>query len=241
MNILPQHWLRSAAGLAHQQLKAALPCSCLLCGADSRTAVVCLACLKDLPGLPRFLCPTCAEPTTHGERCGRCLNQALHFEQTIAPLRYDFPVDRLIHALKYGHQLSIAAWCGEKIAACIAQPDFDLIIPLPLHASRLRERGFNQSAEIARTLGRALHKPVAFDQLQRCRQTLSQAELPLRARSGNVRGAFECRKDYRGLDILLVDDVMTSGATLDEAARIVRLHGARRVIVAVVARAIKSA
>jgi len=224
--------------LARGWLGAALPASCLLCGTDSRDTLLCPACASDLPALSGAQCPQCAEPTTHGERCGACLKTPPHFDRTVAAFRYDFPVDRIIHALKYGHQLAVAAWLAERLAAGLPKGE-ELIVALPLHNERLRERGFNQSVEIARTLGKRLGRPVDYTSLQRTRATPPQADLPLQERQRNVRGAFECVADFSGKPILLIDDVMTTGSTVNEAARVLKLHGASRVTVAVAARALK--
>lgn len=235
MAILPQTLRRALHGIADRLL----PGSCLLCAGDSAGSLLCPACAADLPALPAALCPQCAEQTTHGERCGACLADPPPFARTLALLRYEFPVDRLIQALKYGHQLPLAAWLGHGLAARLDAAEHDLIVPLPLHPSRLRERGFNQSHEIARALGSALALPVSSDFLVRRRATPAQAELPLRERGRNVRGAFECSGDLDGRRLLLVDDVMTSGATVREAARTLRLHGAGPITVAVAARALR--
>lgn len=235
VSILPD--VLSAIG--RRVLDCALPQSCLLCGIDSPD-LLCDACRGDLPTLPQARCPQCAEPTAHGERCGRCLNHPMHFEKTYAVFRYDFPVDRLVHALKYGHQLALGGWFGRRLADSLQEVEADCILPLPLHPERLKERGFNQAAEIARALGALCKMPVRSDLLDRRQATAPQAGLPLDQRHANVRGVFECRHDLTGSRILLVDDVMTSGATLDEAARTLKLHGAERVEVAVVARALRN-
>lgn len=238
LSILPQAFVHPLKQLARAWLDAVLPGSCLLCGTDSRDALLCPACASDLPALPPAQCPQCAEQTTHGERCGACLKTPPHFERTVAVFRYDFPVDRIIHALKYGHQLAVAGWLADRLAACLPTGDA-LIVALPLHDERLRERGFNQSVEIARSLGQRLACPVDCTSLRRTRATPAQADLPLTERQRNVRGAFECRTDFRGRHILLIDDVMTTGSTVNEAARVLKLHGATRVTVAVAARALK--
>ena len=217
-----------------------LPGSCLLCAAASAANLLCPACIADLPRLPAALCPQCADETTLGERCGACLKDPPAFTRTIAPFRYEFPVDRLIHALKYGHQLALAAWLGHQLAERLVATDHDLLLPLPLHPLRLRTRGFNQSLEIARTMSKALALPLATNGLIRVRATPPQAELPLKERSRNVRGAFEGTGDLAGKRILLVDDVMTTGSTLREAARILELHGAGEITVAVAARALRN-
>jgi ComF family protein len=234
MSILPQalqHPLRSIAAL--------LPGSCLLCAADNATSLLCPACTADLPQLPAALCPQCGDETTLGERCGACLKNPPAFARTIALFRYEFPVDRLIQALKYGHQLSLATWLGRRLGERLAAADYDLLLPLPLHPSRLRTRGFNQSLEIARVTSRVLGIPMNPTILTRIRATPPQAELPLKERCRNVRGAFECASDLEGKRILLIDDVMTTGSTLREAARILKLHGAGQITVAVAARALR--
>lgn len=237
MAILPQHTPLRQLG---RQLSSLLPTgSCLLCSTESGTELLCPACAADLPRLPESLCPLCSTPTTYGERCGACLKEAPHFASTIALFSYDFPADRLIQALKYAHQLAVAAWLGELLSRRLGEYPCDLLIPLPLHPERLRLRGFNQSVEIARPLSAALHRPLTLNCLARVRPTPPQAELPLKERARNVRGAFECSADLAGRRVLLIDDVMTSGATLNECARVLRLHGASRVDVAVVARALK--
>ncbi|MBS1158286.1 MAG: ComF family protein [Proteobacteria bacterium] len=237
VTILPQpHPLRQ---FGQQLTDLLLPGSCLLCGADSGRAPFCPACAADLPPLPAARCPQCGEPSTQGERCGSCLKEPPHFAGTLALFRYDFPADRIIHALKYGHQLAVADWLGELLAARLGGRQFDLVVPLPLHPDRLRERGFNQAVEIARALIRASKQKLAVDCLFRIRATPPQAALALKDRVRNVRQAFECRREISGQHILLIDDVMTSGATLNEATRILMLHGARRVDVAVAARALK--
>ncbi|MGB9493477.1 MAG: ComF family protein [Azonexus sp.] len=235
MSILPQTLRHALQGLSTHLL----PGSCLLCAADSATNLLCPACAADLPRLPAALCPQCADETTLGERCGACLKDPPAFVRTIALLRYEFPVDRLIQALKYGHQLALAAWFGNQLAERLVATDYDLLLPLPLHPARLQTRGFNQSLEIARATSKALGIPLKTSCLTRIRATPPQAELPLKERSKNVRGAFECTGDLAGKRILLVDDVMTTGSTLREAARILALHGAGEITVAIAARALR--
>lgn len=237
LSILPQpHWL---VRLGRQLGAALLPGSCLLCGGDSGNTLLCPPCEADLPAMPEALCPQCSAQTTHGERCGSCLKNKPNFDRTFALHRYDFPADHIIHALKYGHQLAVADWLGQRLSEKLAARAFDTIIGLPLHPERLRERGFNQSGEIARRIAHDLHLPLDRDSLIRSRATPPQAELPLKERQRNVRGAFECRRDFSDRHILLVDDVMTTGATLNECARVLKLHGANQVSVAVSARALK--
>lgn len=237
MSILPHP--DDLKGFARRLGESLLPASCLLCGADSGSELLCPPCAAELPTLPGASCPICADQTTHGERCGACLKEPPHFERTISLFRYDFPADRIVHALKYGHQLAVAKWCGQRLAERLDPSEFDLILPLPLHPERLRQRGFNQSAEIARELGKCLFLKADRSIVLRTRATPPQAELPHKERRKNVRGAFECRADLTGKRVLLIDDVLTTGATANECARVLKLHGAASVTVAVIARALR--
>lgn len=239
MSILPQPPTPTLRDAVRRLADALLPGSCLLCGADAGRGLICAGCTADLPPAPSPACPQCGEATTLGERCGACMKDPPAFARTVALFRYEFPVDRIIHALKYAHRLPVAPWLGRRLARHLVAADFDLVVPLPLHPDRLRERGFNQSAEIARSLARDLGLPLEAASLVRTRATPPQAELPLKARAKNVRGAFECRSDLAGRRLLLVDDVMTSGATLRECARVLQLHGAGEITVAVAARALR--
>ena len=210
---------------------------CLLCGAPSAQRPLCLACEDDLPRLGCH-CPRCASPSINGELCGRCLRKAPYFDAADAVYEYSFPVDKLIQSFKYGHRLLLGDYFGRALAELATTQTFDRIIPLPLHPSRLRQRGFNQALALARPIGRHCGVIVDTDSCRRRRATAAQAELPWRARAGNVRGAFDCVTDLSGQRLLLVDDVMTTGASLNELARIVKLHGASEVSVLVAARAL---
>ena len=233
VSILPQALRDSLRALASK----ALPGSCLLCAADSASSLLCPACTADLPRQAATVCPQCAIETPLGERCGNCLKSLPAFTRTIAPFRYEFPVDRLVQALKYSHRLPLAKWFGNSLSGQITAGEHDLLLPLPLHPLRLRDRGFNQSAEIARAIHNRLGIPMHVDCLTRIRATPPQAALPLKERARNVRGAFECTADLSGKRILLVDDVMTTGSTLRECARVLQLHGAVQITLAVAARA----
>lgn len=210
---------------------------CLLCADVSGHDILCHACAAELPRLPPEQCPRCALPTPNGEICGRCLAHPPHYDCTQSAFRYDFPLDRLVQSLKYGHRLALADYLGRQMASRAAHIEADLIIPMPLHPGRLRERGFNQALELARPVSRALHRPIDTS-CQRVRHTTAQAALPWRERVKNIRGAFHCTSDFSGKRLLLVDDVMTTGATIDECARTLKLHGAKQVSVLVVARAL---
>lgn len=212
--------------------------SCYVCrGATGRGALICSACERDLPGLAPERCPRCALPTPGAQVCGRCLADPPDFDATIAAFAYAFPADVLVKALKFGSQLALAPYLAGHLARTLERSSaVDLIIAVPLHPRRLVERGYNQSVEIARALSRCLRKPLATRGCERLRDTPAQAELPLDARKDNMRGAFACSLALAGRSVALVDDVMTTGATLDALASAVKRAGALSVENWVVAR-----
>lgn len=213
----------------------ALPQHCMLCSEPG--SPLCGPCHDELPGLHAVRCPVCAEASVRAEICGQCLTHPPRFAKVSAALSYGFPVDALIRRLKYAADLSLV----DPLAALLAdrasremQPD--CIVPMPLSTQRLRERGFNQSHEIARSLARRLHVRVADAACKRIRHTPPQATLPLDQRRANIRGAFECSIALDGARIAIVDDVLTSGATLNELARVLLRAGAAEVTGWVLAR-----
>lgn len=215
------------------------PASCLLCGAASAAQPLCPGCLDDLPWHRQAQCPQCALPTPDGRLCGACLRQPPAFDRTHAALAYAFPVDRLIPRLKYHAQLAIAPALGECLARAVdgaARPD--RLIAMPLHANRIRERGFNHAAEIARIVARRLDLPLDREGCRRIRDTPPQMGLKHDARRRNVRGAFACSGGVTGQHIALIDDVMTTATSLDELAATLKQAGAREVSCWVVARAL---
>jgi ComF family protein len=212
-----------------------LPRHCVLCGQRPDAGFLCVPCLSELPWSGPA-CPRCGIETPAGQCCGRCLRRPPAFDATVAAFRYGPPLDRLIQGLKYAGDLSVARALGSAMAQVGRTLDFDVIVPVPLHRARLAERGYNQSLELARPLGRAAGRPLWIEALERVRQTPAQAGLSLRERRRNLRGAFAARRRFDGLRVLVVDDVMTSGATLDALARCLRQAGATAVTNLVCAR-----
>jgi len=151
---------------------------------------------------------------------------------------YDFPVDALIQAYKYGGELRLAVLLGDALARAALEP-VDLIVPMPLSPERLRSRGYNQAQELARRVGAARGTPVWPRACRRVMDTPPQALLPWRERARNVRGAFVCDADVAGKRVAVVDDVLTTGATLNELARNLKRAGAAAVYGWVVARAVQ--
>lgn len=210
---------------------------CLLCGRRCHGAPLCPACLNELPRLPATRCPSCALPTPMGEVCGACLKRPPRFERCRAVFVYAFPADVLVQRLKYASELALAGFLAEQLAQEVRpHPLPDLVLPMPLHPRRLGERGFNQAVELGRRLSTLLGVPIHANACERVRDTPAQAGLDLEERRRNLRGAFHCSTDLKGLRIALVDDVMTSGASLNELAKAARNAGATGVEAWVVAR-----
>lgn len=205
--------------------------SCFLCR-GSAGDLLCADCDADLPRLDGPLCPRCALVSPAGAVCGRCLSTSPHYDATCAALAYDFPADALVHALKFRGELALAPLLASLLASRIDHR-VDHVVPVPLSTRRLRERGYNQSVEIARHLRGSL---LDLTLCERTRDVRPQIELPYDERQRNVRGVFRCTRSLVGARIAVVDDVMTTGATLNEIARTLKAAGAAQVVNWVVAR-----
>jgi ComF family protein len=219
------------------------PPRCRLCGAAlSADAALCRSCLADLPWLENG-CPRCARSLPVGgdtRLCGVCQKHPPDFDAATALLHYRAPADYLIQRLKFSGELAIAPLLADMLAEKIAArttPLPDCLIPVPLHHARLQERGFNQATELARRLGRRLAVPVDRRRCRRDRHTRPQSLTPTRLRRRNLRGAFSVTGELPvDAHIAIVDDVMTTGHTADELARVLRRAGAARLEVWIVAR-----
>ncbi len=221
-----------------------LPGTCMLCGVRIGTQqAFCADCELALPRVTDA-CPQCATPMAHsdssGQRCGACQKRPPVFSRTHALYRYARPIDGFVQALKYGHRLELARVFGQHLAEALAPRvvgSVDLIVPVPLHRARLRERGYNQSLELARPIAARLSLPLDYRCLWRTRPTAPQASLALAERQRNVRGAFAAAPSVAKLRVAVVDDVMTTGHTVNAAARSLHVAGAKDVQVWVLARA----
>ncbi len=200
---------------------------------------VCLSCIRRLPRVTHP-CPRCGLPETDGRVCGRCQGKPPAFDQTIAAFRYAEPVSSIICTLKYAGDVSAARPLGLLLADCVAargrgRPD--ILMPVPLHTRRIMKRGFNQSIEIARVTAKRLKIPLSTGAVRRARHTAAQQTLSLSERRRNVRECFDVVRPPRVRRIALVDDVMTSGATMDALAAALKRHGDYEVQAWVCARA----
>jgi ComF family protein len=199
--------------------------ACLLCAAShGGTHGLCDACNTDLPWQTVMHCPQCGLPNgTNRQRssviCGRCLKSPPHFMATNALFSYTFPIDAVLQSYKYQHRLPLAHFFAtlflEKLTI---DESIDVIIPMPLHPARLKERGFNQALEIARILSKRLNITLDYKSCQRVKNNPPQASLTLKDRVKNMQGVFECTADLSGKTIAIVDDVMTTGASMDALA-----------------------
>jgi ComF family protein len=217
-------WLR-AAGLA------VLVPRCLLCGergANGRD--LCANCRDGLPW-NTSACHQCAVPLPHPGFCGVCLQSPPPVSQTRAAFVYGFPLDRLVPRFKFHRDLAAGKLMAELMAEALTAAERpDALVPVPLHAARLRRRGYDQAVELSKALARRLDIPLLTGALSRTRDTAPQSELDAPARRRNLRNAFAAaHATALPGHIVLVDDVMTTGATLHAAARILRKAGVARV------------
>ena len=210
--------------------------SCLLCAAKNGDELgLCTGCYEDLPWHNAPQCPQCGL-SSNGLVCGSCLSEPPDFDAPISLFTYDFPLDAMMQRYKYGSMLNLGYIFGEILSKKVQLTDIDLIIPMPMHPTRLKERGFNQSLEIAKVITKNHTEKLNNALVQRQRYTPPQASLPLKERVKNIKGVFATSADLTGKRIAIVDDVMTTGASLNELAKTLKKAGAVRVECWVVAR-----
>ncbi len=229
-----------------------LPLRCLVCGeAGVRGHDLCVQC-QDALTWNRSACARCAIPTPEPVAfCGRCLKKPPPLDRTLATFRYGFPVDNLLPRFKFHHDLAAGRELAEAMHAmlmdAIANNPLHIganrpqaLIAVPLHSQRLRQRGYNQALELAKLLSKTFAIPLLRDGLRRIRDIAPQSELGALARRRNPRGAFAVGADSLPVHVALIDDVMTTGATLYECARVLKRAGVQQVDAWVAARVPKN-
>lgn len=214
------------------------PFTCILCGEKTKREIdLCLDCEKSLPWLTH-VCIHCAAPLCLETNpiCGACLKKPLPFYKTCILFSYTEPIRKLIMGIKFQQRLVYANILGSLLAEKLKlsyqkEPLPRLIIPVPLHKKRLRERGFNQSMELARPIQKKLGIPIDYKSCQRVRSTAAQSTLPAQQRGTNVKNAFAIQKQKNIIShhIALLDDVMTTGHTLIELSRSLYDTGVKRI------------
>jgi ComF family protein len=247
MSLLPPARSRAQSGWQWLAGRLGLGSLCLVCGQWQADAL-CAGCRQAwAPAVQRCRCCAIELPAASGEICGDCLRAPPPFSRALAAVNYAYPWDRLVLSLKFGVAAELAAPLSEllsvEVSRAVQSDGLELpqwLLPVPLSEPRLRERGHNQAWELARRLARRHGLQASADLLLRVRDTPHQLALPRALRETNVHGAFACSPAARallaGCTVALVDDVMTTGATLAEASHTLLRAGAEQVQVWVVAR-----
>lgn len=218
---------------------AFFPSTCLLCGALGNGGLdLCAGCLRALPW-NIAACAVCAAPLPQPGTCGHCLQRPPPYDATLTPLLYRSPLDWLVQGFKFNQRLPPGRLLGELLARHLAEHVVavpDLIVPVPLHPGRLHERGYNQALELARPVAQRFGIPLAPERVRRTRATATQSLLAAEERRRNVRGAFELTQPLAARHVAIIDDVIATGSTVGELARVLRRGGAERIEVWAVAR-----
>lgn len=218
-----------------------IPGNCITCGETTgRHLDLCRDCESDLPWLENC-CTVCSLPIDPLDNiCLSCRLTPPPYARAICPFRYDFPVDSLISRFKNGRHLAsgkiLSYLLGQEIKNLMDDLPPAILVPTPLHYKKRRLRGYNQAEEIALTVAELTSLPIDGKSLSRTRDTDDQKSLGIRERQRNVKGAFSCSSDLGGQHVMLVDDVITTGATINEMSRCLLQHGAEEVTVVALAR-----
>jgi ComF family protein len=228
-----------------------LPCACAIC-ARPATSLLCAECRLNLTRNDEC-CEQCAEElplalgstsVLHSKRCGRCISNPPAFQRTFFAYDYNVSVAELIQRFKFGEMLILSKLLADMISQRIKKCEYsrpDALIPVPLHPVRLKQRGFNQSLELARAVGKALNIPVYHTLLIRTRNTPKQSGLDRKTRENNIKGAFRLQTnedmiDLAGKHLAIIDDVITTGSTAQEVAKVLKCSGVDTISVIAIAK-----
>ncbi len=207
-----------------------LPLSCAVCGREGQ--LLCSACEPSLPRLEQPYCSICAWPGRRGV-CSRCAASPPAIGRIGAPYLFEGAVREMVHSFKYGNLRAAAPTLGALLADHLKRNPIaaDVLMPVPLHGSSERWRGYNQAELLARAIARETGTPLESRALRRTKKTLPQMSMHGYARRmGNIEGAFDCAGDLRGASVLLIDDVVTTGSTMSACAQALKASGAGSVL-----------
>ncbi len=213
---------------------------CILCQTTSKT-YFCTDCYADLPW-NHTSCQSCALPLITAEpQCGQCLQKSPAFDNTISVFNYDDPIDYLISQFKFQQQLAVGKLLSQLLFAKLMayyhnHPKPTLVIPIPLHRKRMIERGYNQALELAKPIAKQLTLKISGSHAKRIRDTKRQSDLALTQRAKNVRGAFTSKSLKNTPHVAVVDDVITTGHTMQTFCQTLRHAGATQIDVWCIAR-----
>jgi ComF family protein len=224
------------------------PATCVICGNSARPISdaafdLCSDCTNDLPE-NEHACILCAEPLPSSvpkdSVCGQCLRKPPRYHRAFCAYRYTYPIDHLLRAFKFHGRVAYGRVLGELLAGALKRTRVDgwpqLVVPVPLATQRFNERGFNQAIELGRVVEARLGIPLRADIVARVRSTREQTGLDRAARRKNLRGAFAVAPSFSAKHVAILDDVITTGSTMNELARVLRRAGAKRIEVWAVAR-----
>ncbi|MCK5001429.1 MAG: ComF family protein [Gammaproteobacteria bacterium] len=234
------------SSIARSAVQLLYPPRCLMCARPGLDGVdLCEHCHQQLP-FNQIACMACALPLppniSEGAVCGRCQKKPPRYDQAFSLFSYEQPVIWLIQQLKFNEKLAHARLLGELIAEsdCVTKISDDegvCILPVPLFKKRLRQRGFNQSIELARALSKKTGWPMELQRVQRVRETSAQTGLDAKERRKNIRGAFEVLEALPQKHVVIIDDVVTTGSTANELSRVLKKAGVEKITVLSLARA----
>jgi len=234
-----------SCGLFQHLINIVYPPRCILCGSSGFNDMdICARCYQNLPWI-EAACSQCALPLPKGSgdllKCGQCQQKPPAFDHSISLFSYKNDAIKLIHQLKFNEKLANSRLLGGMLATAIhknANEVPDCIVPVPLHPKRMRQRGFNQSIELARFVNKACRIQMNVRSVVRARDTRSQTALDKKQRRTNIRGAFHIAHAFDSQHVAILDDVVTTTSTVNELANLLKRAGVRRVDVWSIARAV---
>ena len=225
--------------LLKQLKKLLVPYYCVICGLQTNNSYgICDPCFSDLPWLTHY-CARCSNPLINSNNllCGSCLKSKLYYDKIISLFHYRPPISQLITQFKFHKKLHLSRNFSQLIVSQLndfintSNIKFDIVIPVPLHRKRIKERGFNQANEIAKLIAKKLQILLANNVVVRVKNTSPQTELPSKQRKRNVKNAFFVQGNIQDKNILIIDDVITTGATVNELSRVLKKSGADHIVV----------